>query len=252
MMGGVRAAPRLRVAGCWLSESRHIVSDRKGLLHGCHFECHKPSESARNSPYQHVATGKLCPPTSAKSRGTLGENLLNPAARHASVVLASSPGTPALTPEYPRETRGFLFLRTPFTTRSAESVSRQRPPLARLNAGCCGRLRDGASHLSVMATEDAQIMTGQRVADCCRSPRARLKSRGRRLVMLMAPLTAPPYRSSLMPSWQRPVEASRSSSPASSRDASRRKAVLRFMSVGAATSLGKGAHPVSIRGHPAR
>ena len=58
------------------------------------------------------------------------------------------------------------------TNASPPSFPRQRPRLARPVTRRCDRLRDAASYLSVMAEDDAQIMTGQQVAELLQvSPR---------------------------------------------------------------------------------
>ena len=51
------------------------------------------------------------------------------------------------------------------TNASAGSFRLRRPRLPRPTTGCFGLARDAASYLSVMAEDDAQIMTGQQVAD---------------------------------------------------------------------------------------
>ena len=58
------------------------------------------------------------------------------------------------------------------TNNSPTSFRRRRPRLVRPTTGCFGRVRAASSHLSVMADEDSQIMTGQQVAELLQvSPR---------------------------------------------------------------------------------
>ena len=103
---------------------------------------------------------------------------------------------PALTPEFPRKLGVFVFLLRRFTFTSATlgatnalqtSFRRQRPRLTRPTTRRCGRVREAASHLSVMTDEDSQIMTGQQVAELLQvSPRTLEEWRQTR--------TGPPYR----------------------------------------------------------
>ena len=113
-------------------------------------------------------------PTSAKSRGTWGREA---AATGSPARISCSwfeSRYPSINPCGSAETRGLRVSHTLLTFRSATlgatnasqtSFRRQRPRLALPATGCYGRAGNIASHLYVPTYDDAQIMTGQQVAE---------------------------------------------------------------------------------------